>query len=371
MKTSKTKCCLLLLFSLLSVLSKPALAQEESTRLIIQSAMRDEMARNMNRLELERLERPFYIGYTIRDAKTMEVTATLGAIVRSDQNRYRNHTVPVMVGDYSLNDENFLDVSGGSYRRTLLRGADRLPLEDDYNVAAVQINASTQAVDGEPLSDHLLYYGWVPQDLPSLDSVRGAVKSMAEELVALRTAPVFEESYTGPVMFEGLGPSVISVTSSEGMSQAEMKGALLQLARDEGLDYAILVRKLKSPVSGAGERLDPMAMLTMARRAQQGPSLSEPILAYGLWVEDGREELVRSVELGTLPLSSLRRMAGAAQRQMVYNTLVPGRRRVSNQGIQASFIVPQSLIFEELEVENEKRSYTPKLPVVPSPLLQK
>ncbi len=119
-------------------------------------------------------------------------------------------------------------------------------------------------------------------------------------------------------------------------------------------------------------------MMTMSRSRQQGPSLTEPILVYRVYVEDGREELVRSVKLGGLTLSTLRRMAGSTEQQIVYNTLVPTSTGplgifsmpspISNLGIPASFIVPESLILEELEVENEKRDYTPKLPVVPSPL---
>jgi len=622
MKTQNKKLSLFLILSLILLLFAPLLAQKQFTQEIIQRAMRDEMVRNINRLELENLQRPFFIAYTIRDAKVMEITATLGAIVNSNENHYRNHYVRLMVGDYNVNDENFFDFSGGSHRRTLLRGANRLPLEDDYSgirralwiatdnlyksateqyerkkaaleqqtlseedkalpdfsktavvkftspprkfaverakwektakeisgifrdypdiyssqvhiffyksdvyftnsegtetiqpltLAAVQINASTQAVDGTPLSDHLLSYSNIPQDLPSLKSIKKKLNNMAKDLLALRTAPVLEDSYTGTVMLvdqavaeffaqrfftgssgllssrkpivsdaraasfldrskgdpledkigrriiardltikalpgldsfagkklignyfvdeEGvkppseiilvengtlktllnnriptkkiaksnghqrpiigkgstasnnLGPSIISVTTSNGMSEKEIKQELLQLAQDEGLDYAIVVRKLKSSVTGPIQRFDPMAYLARSRRGQQGPTLSNPILVYRVYVKDGREELVRSVKLGSLALSTLRRITGVGKKRTVYNTLVPSASGPagllsfslpsSNQGIPASFIVPQSLIIEELEVENEKSDFTPKLPVVPSPLSKK
>jgi len=105
------------------------------------------------------------------------------------------------------------------------------------------------------------------------------------------------------------------------------------------------------------------------------------MLVYRVYVKDGREELVRSVKLGSLALSTLRRITGVGKKRTVYNTLVPSASGPagllsfslpsSNQGIPASFIVPQSLIIEELEVENEKSDFTPKLPVVPSPLSKK
>jgi len=596
-------------------------AGEKSTRDIIQRAMRDELTRNVERLTLENLESPFYISYTIRDVKTMTVTATLGAVVRSEENRYRNHSVRVMVGSYSRTDENFLDFGGGSYRRTRLQNADALPLEDDYQgirralwiatdnvykiasenyerkkaalqqqnltqeaealddfskvptiqmtqpprvlemdrlgwekyaialsrifrdypdlyssqvrvfiyqadvyfinnedtetlqpltLASVSVNASTQAVDGEPLNDHVLYYGLTPADLPSLSAMEDGIKALAEELVILRTAPTFDDSYMGPILLEGqavaeffaqrlftgvngllshrkpavsdarsarylsetsgrlleenidrrilsrdlsvkalpgkqthrgknligttvvdgegvrapeeillvengmlktllhdrmptpkiktsnghrrpiiatgllassaLGPSVISVSTSQGKPVKEMKKKLLELAREEGLDYAIIVRKLACPISGIDLRMDPMAWLTAGGGSSRPTALTEPILVYRVSVEDGREEPVRSVKLGDVSLSTLRHLLGTSKEHFVYNTLVPAvggldvwysyARRVSTQGVPASFIVPESLLLEELEVENAKHDFTPKMPVVSSPLAE-
>jgi len=622
MKTRKTK-----LFAALMALTAVfdfgfAQAPKNSTREIILQAMRDEMKRNMQRLQMENLQKPFFISFTIRDVKTMAVMATLGAVVRSSEDRFRTHNVRVMVGDYHRTDENFSG-GGGMFRQTLLQGADALPIEDDYNgvrrglwmatdnvyksasetyerkkaaleqqtqseedkalddfarapvikfsepartltmpravweknarelaaafrnypdiyesqvrvsfyqadvyflnsegtetthpltLATVQVNASTQANDGEPLDDHALFYATAPENLPPVETMKQAAVKLAEELVALRNAPVFEDSYSGPVMFEGqaaaellaqrlftgnngllasrrplrvsehpmehpsehpgqrsaeetledkintrvlskdltikalpklqlsagqkligtnlvdeegvqppeeiilvengmlktllngriptkavresnghsrpivgmganssIGPSVIAVTTAAGKAQAEMNNQLLEQAKTAGLDHAIIVRKIKSPNSGAERRFDPMAMLTMMRSGGGAP-LSDPLLVYRIWVKDGREELVRSAKLGSLSLSALRRMVSASQEQIAYNTLVgSGGGGVlfmfgpsfSASGIPASFIVPQALIFEELEVKKAQREFTPKLPVVSSPLKKK
>ena len=579
------------------------------------------MARNIEKLRLENLEGPFFISYTVRDVKTMSVSATLGGIVLAGENHYRNHSVRLMVGDYSRSDENFLDFGGNSYRSTLLRNADQLPLEDDYQgirralwiatdnvyksasekyeskkaaleqqnlsdetealddfirvpavkfseasrvfpmdlmhwenvvkdlsaifkdypdiytsqvrfflyqgdvfftnsegtetvqpltLTALQINGATQAADGDPLTDHTLFYVPSPQDLPSLESLKKSIIEMAEELVALRTAPVFEDSYTGPVVFEdqavaeffiqrfftgsngllahrkpvvgdartasyinrtmgkslgeklnrrilsrdmtvkahptmrdymghkllgsytidaegirppdeivlvengmlktlfcnrtptlkvkepnghqrpiigngrlassGLGPSVISVTTSRGQSEKQLKKTLLKLAREEGLEYGILVRKLKSQVTGINRRMDPMAWLTMTGDRREETSLTDPLLVYRIFVKDGREELIRSARLGSVTLSTMRHIMGSAKQRIVYNTLAPAvsgedvyysfARSVSTQGVPSTFIVPKALIFEEMDVENEKRDFTPKMPVVVSPLVK-
>ncbi len=90
--------------------------------------------------------------------------------------------------------------------------------------------------------------------------------------------------------------------------------------------------------------------------------------AIQVYVEDGREEPVRSARLGEVSLSTLRHIAAVTKRRFVYNTLASANRR---SGIPASFIVPEALMLEEIEVKNEKRGYTPKLPVVPPPLAVK
>ncbi len=572
MKTRNKECFLLLFIVLFLFQPCIGLAQKNSTRNIIQRAIKDEMERNISRLELEDMERPFFISYNIYDVKTFEVNSSLGAIINSNEIHNRNYNVRVIVGDYSLNDENFRD-SGYSYRSSMLQGSSRLPLEDDYDgirralwiatddiykravetyehkkaalkqqtrtdeetqlddfsriqvvtytepprtfdidskkwektakeisgifrkysniysskvriflyqgdmflttsegtevnmpltLAVIQINANTQAVDGEPLRNYVMYYASAPEDLPPKKVIKQSVKTMAEELLILREAPVFDESYFGPVMLEGqavaeffqmrlfsgrngllayrrpvvsnpggrygsssgiatlddrmnrrilsreltikalpglerfqgknligsyridlegvkppeeiilvengilktlltnripnpkvresnghqrpvirsaysssirLGPSVITVSTSKGKSYPELKKELLQRAREEGMEYGIIIRKLN------------------------------PAMVYCVYVEDGREEPVRSVKLGAFSLSTLRHIASVSEKQFVYNTLA--------SGIPASFIVPQTLILEELEVKNEKRDYTPKLPVVSSPLSQK
>ena len=603
MKTKNKKYFFSLLILLILFQSGTGLTQNNSTRSIIQRSMRDEMKRNINLLHLENMERPFFISYNIYDVKIMEIIATLGAIVKSDESRYRNHNVRLMVGDYNLNDENFQD-SGFSYRSSMLLGSSELPLEDDYDairrslwiatdniykravelfehkkvalkqqtmtgeeanlddfsrapvvsfigpsytftidrsrwekiakeisgvfstypeiysskvriffyqgdmfltnsegteiiqpltLVSVQVNACTQAVDGEPLSNHISFYNFSLEDLPSLETMKKSVKTMADDLMKLCDAPVFDELYFGPVLLEGqasaeffsqrlfggkngliafrrpvvsdsrvrysddetlddrinlrilahdlnvkalpglnsfqdhnligsyyvdtegvkpppeitlvengilktllsnrtptpkvresnahqrpaigsgyrtssnIGPSVILISSSKGKFYPELKKELLQRAREEGLEYGILIRKLKPMVTGI-IYYDPMVSMATSYGRRYRSSLTEPILVYRVYVEDGREELVRSVNLGNVSLSTLRHIAGATEQQYIYNTMATVNGR---SGIPSSFIVPQALILEELEVKNKRSGYIPKLPVVSSPLAEK
>ncbi len=277
---------------------------------VIQKAMKDEMNRNLENLKLEGLEKPFFISYTISDAKTLYISSTLGAIIRSIEKPYRKHNVQVLVGSYKQNNENFIELNNmynmGSYegnipldndyfgiRNSLWKTTDRCfknvaeiyerkisaikqqnlseeeaELEDfcevetadlnipavtfdfdkqkwentaielsailkDYSeifssnvsiflyqaeiyflntegtetkypvtLTAIRVNAQTQAEDGEPLFDHLLYYALTPADLPSIEKMKLEVQTMSERLLAIRDAPVFDDSYSGPVLFE-------------------------------------------------------------------------------------------------------------------------------------------------------------------------
>lgn len=67
----------------------------------------------------------------------------------------------------------------------------------------IEVVAYAQAENGVPLVQYYSVYAPTPAELPSLDSLKRAVVEVAERLRAQRTAPVLEETYVGPVLFEG------------------------------------------------------------------------------------------------------------------------------------------------------------------------
>lgn len=67
----------------------------------------------------------------------------------------------------------------------------------------LEVVASTQANDGMFLANTYTCYARTPQDLPSRDSLLKAVEQMAKTLEATRSAPKLEDSYSGPILFEG------------------------------------------------------------------------------------------------------------------------------------------------------------------------
>ena len=94
--------------------------------------------------------------------------------------------------------------------------------------------------------------------------------------------------------------------------------------------------------------------------------LTSPILAYRVYVEDGREELVRGLGFRDVSVRSLRDIVASGEDQYVNNRFLEsgggglfrglgafmprGFAGPGGQGIPAAVVAP-SVLFEELEIE--------------------
>lgn len=67
----------------------------------------------------------------------------------------------------------------------------------------LEVVASTQADDGMILANTYTCYARTPQELPTRDSLLKAIEQTAANLENSRTANRLEDSYSGPVLFEG------------------------------------------------------------------------------------------------------------------------------------------------------------------------
>jgi hypothetical protein len=101
----------------------------EASDSIILSALHDELYRNFENLHAEGFNKPFFIAYTLADAKITYSSATLGALSNSGERSYKDWNVRLMVGDYDINDENF---SGSHDDETAFLGSIDMPVDADY-----------------------------------------------------------------------------------------------------------------------------------------------------------------------------------------------------------------------------------------------
>lgn len=123
--TRTTVLCVMLALVVAAPIS-PALSVDDA----IWSALRDEMARSVESLQLEDLERPYYIEYRVDDVHQHVVTASFGSLVLSRPTRMRMLTVDVRVGDHNLDNSEF--VSTEMFRQGRFVQSKSLPLTDDY-----------------------------------------------------------------------------------------------------------------------------------------------------------------------------------------------------------------------------------------------
>ncbi len=92
--------------------------------------MHDELERSRNRLQLEGVEKPFYIEYRLLDLDVRSVTATFGALVSSTTTRNRFMSVDVRLGDYHLDSSNFISEDGF---QGFLGSSGEVGIDGDYN----------------------------------------------------------------------------------------------------------------------------------------------------------------------------------------------------------------------------------------------
>lgn len=93
-------------------LTQPAISQDYNNMphdSIIVKALRDEIYRNLNKLESKDAGKPFFISYSYLKGSVTQASALLGAVLSSDEYPVTDWTLRLMMGNYNINDENFED----------------------------------------------------------------------------------------------------------------------------------------------------------------------------------------------------------------------------------------------------------------------
>lgn len=116
---------------------------------------------------------------------------------------------------------------------------------DTRRASGILIAASGQADDGELLHQYFLRYGHTAKDLPSDDELKAESKLLGKRIVELAKAPVLDDDYDGPVLFEGegavgfvrvsLAPHLGGTPVPEGMAPQDAKQFGGALVRKVGL----------------------------------------------------------------------------------------------------------------------------------------
>jgi predicted Zn-dependent protease len=273
----------------------------------VMRAMKDELQRSVKELQLNDLEKPYFIQYVVVDEDQYEAQATFGALESSDRAKQRYVSAQVRVGNYDFDNSEFVAGNGQPTTGVIASSV----IEDDYQairhslwlttdaaykqsvetlarkrafvrnkvqeeqppdfskekptsaivpkpkleidekkwenqlrdwskifkqypqiqtssvtfsarltsryivnsegtetlqpelIVSLDISAGTQASDGMQLRHSLPIDVRTVDELPSAQAVTDSIKQFAVELSALRSAPVLDANYSGPVLLVG------------------------------------------------------------------------------------------------------------------------------------------------------------------------
>ncbi len=175
-------------------------------------------------------------------------------------------------------------------------------------------------------------------------------------------------------------PSVIQVLSSNRMAYDELKKKLIEAAQEEGLKVAYIVRGI-TPVLEAQADRDAIQSRLLPSRGLPDPgqlSLTNPCLVSRIYA-DGREELVRGVEFGTISANALRNVLATSDDEFIHEyQLSAASSGLSGMGILSivasagggsnyATVITPSLLIGGIDLRKATGNY-PKLPIVSSPI---
>lgn len=156
---------------------------------------------------------------------------------------------------------------------------------------------------------------------------------------------------------------------TKALSPNELKKKFLDLVKQRELPFGIIVRKV----------IDKNILTTSLTRITFGNSSffikqnAIPILqAYKVY-PDGREELIKNIEINSLTVQSFKDIVNVSNKPYIMNYLAPIVVQSFDFGgsmyVGSSIIAPD-LLFEDLEINSNDKD-TPKLPYLSSPVVNK
>lgn len=161
------------------------------------------------------------------------------------------------------------------------------------------------------------------------------------------------------------GPGVIHILNSNKKQQftkLDLKEKLINKAKEDGLTYAFIVRKVVHTFIAE----KPLNKLFGKREKD----INDLIEIYRIDVNTGKEELVRGAELKNLDYKKFGKIIACSNNEFIYNTTLKSAINGELSGNLCSFIVPDAVLFSELEL-SVKNGSNNKLPIVKSPLFDK
>jgi TldD protein len=162
-------------------------------------------------------------------------------------------------------------------------------------------------------------------------------------------------------------PGSLLVSATETSPVADLKKKLIEMCQQRDKPYGIIVRKMDFPSSAS---VDEARRILGGSQGSGGRPSSLPLVMYRVYL-DGHEELVRGMKFRGLNVRTFKDILAAGNDSNVFNYMENGApfalMGYGSEFAEVSVVAPSILIddLEMLKIEEEQ----PKLPLVPSPLL--
>jgi predicted Zn-dependent protease len=157
------------------------------------------------------------------------------------------------------------------------------------------------------------------------------------------------------------------VKSSQASPLADLKKKMIDMCKERGKPYGMLVRKLDYPFSASASDLRSLASGSTQSGGSARP-LSPPVLVYRVYA-DGREELVRGLRFRGVSSRALRDVLAASQESALFD-FVDNAAPLAFLGaggfLAPTAVVAPGLLFDEMEFESPQDQLA-KPPIVPPP----
>ncbi len=223
--------------------------------------------------------------------------------------------------------------------------------------------------NGKPLAGYYPFdlEGVAPQPVNVIQ--KGTLKAFLTTRQPIRNFPVSNGHARLPAPYGTRAAAIgnLFVKASQTTPMAQLKQRLIDITKERGQPYGMLVRKLDFPYAGSTSQLQALAQASRQSGGSAYP-IAPPILIYKVF-PDGREELARGLQFRGVSTRALRDILAASSETTLFefvNNSAPLAMLGGGGYLAPSAVVAPGLLFDELELE-APHDQLPKLPIVPPP----
>ena len=239
------------------------------------------------------------------------VLVTGTSVARAFMNAFLNNRESIISGDE-------LPQKKSGYRVEQGAGLEnKIGNQIAHESLTIKVRPALKEFNGTKLFGHFKVddEGFVPPD-EVLVIENGILKTLLNDRTSVSTI-----THKFPSGFAS-GVGVLEVTSGLKNTEKELKDKLLKKAKEEGLEFGLIVRSKSSTGMGGYN-------------------------VFKVYVDDGREELVSDVQVDRPSLKSMRKLLGASDTYKAYN-LMPQFTPGGSPNL-TSVIVPDAILLDEID----------------------